>query len=283
MQYWAYILIALLVAAIALIAAGAYVLAPNRRRDTTPFRNVRFAHRGLHSGDSRVPENSLAAFRLAANNGYAVELDVQFTADRQIVVFHDDTLNRVCGVDGRVDEWTYEQLQTLTLLNSQERIPLFSEVLEVLDGVPLLCEFKAMRRVDDTSLCAAAWPLLQQYKGPFCVESFNPYMIKWFRKNQPQVIRGSLSMDYKKNGISEEQVSSKQQFMLTNLMSNVLCRPDFIAYCQHDTDTMGFRLCRWLFHPLTMAWTVTSEEKETEANRCFDTVIFEGYRPKPNK
>ena len=86
-----------------------YAVLPGRRRDTKPFNRTLFAHRGLHSSDSRVPENSLPAFLRAKEAGYGVELDVQLTADKQVVVFHDDDLKRMCGLDRRVDELTYEE------------------------------------------------------------------------------------------------------------------------------------------------------------------------------
>ena len=89
-------------------------------------RNI--AHRGLYESDQSVPENSLGAFKRAVEHGYGIELDVQLSADGQVVVFHDDTLSRVCGLDKRVDELDYEELQKLSLFGTNERIPLFSEI-----------------------------------------------------------------------------------------------------------------------------------------------------------
>ena len=76
-----------------------YLVAPGkiRKKQRSPFQNRNFAHRGLHKRDKSVPENSLAAFERAASYGYGIELDVQLSKDGQVVVFHDDTLNRVCG------------------------------------------------------------------------------------------------------------------------------------------------------------------------------------------
>ena len=85
------------------------------RRQRAPFRGVNFAHRGLHTRDRAVPENSLEAFRLAARAGYGIELDVRLSRDGQVVVFHDDDLKRVCGVDKRVDELDWAELRELRL------------------------------------------------------------------------------------------------------------------------------------------------------------------------
>lgn len=268
-MWFVYLLIALLSVILLLLSAAL----PGRRRDNAPFCHTRFAHRGLHTNDSVVPENSLAAFRRARECGYGVELDVQFTADRQIVVFHDNTLTRMCGVDRRVDEMTYTELQSLRLLDSDQYIPLLDEVLEVLDGVPLLCEFKPMRAYTDTALCEATLPHLQQYKGPWCVESFNPFMMRWFRKHAPQVRRGILSKRFE-----EGEVEPALRVPLSALMANFLCRPDFIAYQHTDHSQLFFRFCR-LFHPTTMAWTVRSQEEEKASKARFDTIIFEGYLP----
>lgn len=267
-----YILLSVLLATALLLL---FSVLPGAKRDRAPFDKTLYAHRGLHSGDNRYPENSLIAFRLAREAGYGVELDVQLTADHQVVVFHDDTLLRMCGVDRRVDELTYEELSQLTLLDSPHRIPLLSEVLGVLDGAPLLCELKPMRSYTDTTLCKVALPILRNYKGKFCVESFNPILIRWFRKNAPDVIRGFLS----KRFTEEDHVSPALGVILSALLTNCLCRPDFIAYQQTDRRHPMFKLCRKL-GAMAIAWTVHNQEETDSCTDDFDTVIFEGFLPK---
>ena len=267
-----YVIIGVLLVATLLLLAG---IKPGRRRLHLTPETERFAHRGLHSGDSRVPENSLAAFRRAAEAGFAVELDVQLTADRQVVVFHDATLTRMCGVDRRVDELTAEELRQLPLLGSDQHIPLLVEVLEVLNGVPVLCECKKMRSFTDTAVCEAAWPLLAAYTGTVWVESFNPLLIRWFYKNQPQVPRGILSMKFDKDS---REVSPAVGKLLSALLTNFFTKPDFIAYRFSDRRQFTFRLCHHLYRPLTLAWTIRSKKEETEAlHTGFDGVIGEGY------
>lgn len=250
-----------------------WLILPNRHRNTSPFDHTLYAHRGLHTNDSRVPENSLPAFAAAAKAGYGVELDVQLTADRQIVVFHDNDLKRMCGVERRVDECTYAELRKLRLLDSNQPIPLLSEVLEVLDGATLLCECKAMRSYTDTSLCEAVLPLLDGYKGDVCIESFNPMMVRWFRKHAPHYIRGILSKKFEKG-----EVASALRFPLSSLFTNCLCRPDFIAYQHSDHTQPFFRICR-LLRPMTVAWTVRTPDEAKAIKRHFDTIIFEGFLP----
>lgn len=263
----------LLAAIIGVLLLLMWAIAPGRRRDTSPFHSTLYAHRGLHTNDGRVPENSLAAFAAAAKAGYGVELDVQFTSDRQIVVFHDANLKRMCGIDKRVDELTYAELSRLSLLDSDQHIPLLSDVLTTLDGATLLCEFKAMPSYTDTSLCAAAIPLLDEYKGAVCIESFNPFMVRWFRKHAPRYVRGILSKKFEKG-----EVAPALRFPLSSLFVNWLCRPDFIAYQHTDHTQPFFRLCR-LFCPMTLAWTIQSPTEAVAAQTRFDSIIFEGYLP----
>ena len=259
------------------LVAGLFLfcIAPRRHRDTAPFSYTMFAHRGLHTKDSDAPENSLAAFLRAKEAGFGVEFDIQFTADRQIVVFHDKDLSRMCGVDKRVDALTYDELKSLALQGGNEHIPLLTDVLGVLRNTPVVCEIKSYGANSDTTLCAAAAPILDQYKGPLCIESFNPFMVRWFREHRPHVIRGILSTCYD----DVKEVSRVQGLALGALLTNVLTRPDFIAYDYRYRHKMPFNLCRALFKPMTVAWTITDEVQEGSALRIFDTCIFEQYLP----
>ena len=117
------------------------------RPDIASLMGHYYAHRGLHDNETDAPENSMNAFKKAIDAGYGIELDVQLTKDRIPVVFHDETLKRVCGVDGRVRDYTYEELQQFRLCRSDERIPLFSDFLKLVDGkVPLIIEIKIQDR-----------------------------------------------------------------------------------------------------------------------------------------
>lgn len=116
---------------------------PAARRKMERFSGRRYAHRGLHCAAEGVPENSLPAFRRAVEAGYGIELDLHLTTDGRLAVFHDDTLDRVCGVSGRVEEKSYEELRQLRLLGTEEYIPLFEEVLEIVAGrIPMIIEVK---------------------------------------------------------------------------------------------------------------------------------------------
>lgn len=166
-----------------------------RKIDKSVFTHVNYAHRGLHDIKNGIPENSLAAFRLSAEAGYGTEFDIQLSRDGQVVVFHDDNLKRVCGVDARVDSLDYDELKKLRLLGTDEYIPLFTEVLDVFRGTtaPLIVELKTGRRNDE--LCDKAIKILSGFDGNFCIESFNPFIVNRFRKKAPHICRGQLASE----------------------------------------------------------------------------------------
>ena len=150
--------------AAACAGAFAFLVAPGRatRAQKAPFLCRNYAHRGLHTEDGSVPENSLPAFRAAAEAGYAVEMDVHLTADDRLVVFHDDKLERMCGVQGVIDDFTLAELRALRLGKTDCVIPTFAEALEALGGrVPLLLEIK--RGHDNRRLCALTLEALRTY------------------------------------------------------------------------------------------------------------------------
>lgn len=248
-----------------------FLLAPGgaTKRQRAPFLGVNFAHRGLHSRDKTVPENSLEAFRLAARAGYGVELDVQLSRDGQVVVFHDDTLTRVCGVDRRVDELDYAELSRLKLCGQETGIPLLSQVLEVIRGRgPLIVELKTGRR--NRELCEKTYALLENYRGDVCIESFDPRIVAWFRLHARDLVRGQLSMPVSRY---PEDMPLYRRFLLSHCLFNALARPQFIAY------RIGYRpptvRLAELLGAMKIGWT--SHEPRNEKGR--DGVIFEFYHP----
>ena len=256
--------------------AGIYgfLVAPRmtNKPDVSVLKGVHYAHRGLHDNTGDAPENSMKAFQKAVDAGYGIEMDVQLTKDKIPVVFHDETLKRMCGVEGKVWEYTYEELQEFRLAQSEECIPKFEDVLALVDGkVPLIVEYKL--DVPSTEVCEIADPMLQNYKGVYCIESFHPYAVKWYRDNRPEVIRGQLSQDFSK----EEKYQGKFIYwMLSNLLTNVLTRPDFIAYNHRDAHMFSRKVCS-LMGALPVAYTIKSQEEYEKAKDQFDLFIFDSF------
>ncbi len=289
------------------------------RPDKTAFMNVFYAHRGLHDNagqekitmwsghDGRegvmpergvVPENSLMAFQKAVEAGYGIELDVQLTKDKVAVVFHDTTLKRMCGelcdgmkgdlcvglrVDlrgGKVSDFAYEELQQFSLLGTSEKIPRFEDVLRLVDGrVPLIIEYKAPGR--NVEVCRVADGILQGYAGVYCIESFNPMVLLWYRKHRRSVMRGQLSTSYKKE--KEKGYPGILLAVFHHLLLNFLTGPDFIAYNHKYCKDWSLWLCRHLYGATAVAWTIRSQAELDKAKKAFDLFIFEGFIPKENE
>ncbi|MBQ7775570.1 MAG: glycerophosphodiester phosphodiesterase [Lachnospiraceae bacterium] len=241
--------------------------------DMMPFMGRLYAHRGLHDNASDAPENSLAAFRKAVEAGYGMELDIQLTKDNEVVVFHDATLNRVCGVDGRIRDYTYEELQQFRLCKSEEKIPKFTEVLELVSGrSPLIVEFKG--DTTDLSLCPIADAILREYQGVYCMESFNPLMVAWYRKNHKEVVRGQLSEEFWKNG-----KKTVLNFVLQYMLLNFYAKPEFIAYDCKSPRALSRRLCCNFYGATAVAWTIKGEKELEEMQKYFELFIFDSFTP----
>ncbi len=247
------------------------------KASSTEFKKVLYAHRGLFDNQSDAPENSMLAFRKAVEGGFGIELDIQLSKDNIPVVFHDDTLTRVCGVNRKVRECTFEELQQYTLCNSSEKIPLFSEVLQVVNGkVPLIVELKIPST--DLSLCPIADKLLRTYQGQYCIESFNPLGVYWYRRNHKEIMRGQLADAFHK----EKEYKGILYFILENLLFNFITKPDFIAYNHKHHQMLSRVLCKRLYGNTAVAWTIKSEDELKEANKYFDIFIFDNFIPKQN-
>ena len=263
----------------ALIGSGAaaavglplFLLAPGKvtKRQKAPFYGRNFAHRGLHSEDKSIPENSLEAFRLASRAGYGAEMDVHLTRDGQVVVFHDDTLDRMCGVPGRIEDKSYDELKLLKLCGTNQRIPLLTEVLELYAGRgPLIVELKTGSR--NRELCEKTYAILSDYPGEVCIESFNPMIVRWFRLHAKDIVRGQLATQSWEYG---DSVAKPTAFLLGHCLLNFLARPQFIAY-HTGYRPLSARLSEAL-GAMRFAWTAHNERAEHGR----DGVIFEFYRP----
>ncbi len=247
----------------------------SRKSKMAPYEKRFIAHRGLFDNKA-IPENSLPAFRKAVANHYGIELDLQLTKDDRLVVFHDNTLERMTSVSGNLRDFTYEQLQDLSLLNTSEKIPLFSDVLKVLHpDTPLIIEIKGEYRPIETVMKAVEET--RDYKGLYNMESFNPQIIRYLRMNEPQIVRGQLSYNYLAD--PERLFNIPLSFMLSYLMFNIYTRPDYIAYDTLSSSNLSFQIISKLFKAECVAWTVNSKEEFEEKKHLYQCFIFDSYIP----
>jgi glycerophosphoryl diester phosphodiesterase len=260
-------------AAALVCAKTVFLIAPGKSSyaQKAPFLGRNFAHRGLYGEDQNPPENSLAAFSKAVSLGYGVELDLRLSLDGQLAVIHDDELSRMTGAEGRVSETEYDELKKLTLADSDEKIPLFGEVLALLNGrVPIIIELK--RGSYGKEICRRLVQELEGYSGPVCVESFDPMIVAWFKNNAPKLLRGQLVKSAKQfRGAGVNTVAAAA---ISRGLTNFLSRPQFIAH------SMGKRTWLMKLSRSLGAMRVAYTARDESAEKRNDAVIFEHFRPR---
>ena len=239
----------------------------------------RYAHRGWHDKPA-IPENSLRAFRRALDRGWGAELDVHLLRDGTLAVFHDSDLRRCTGAEGDIEDLDRGELAGLRLEGTEEPVPLFDAVLALFEGkAPLIIELKSHKN-NHRALTEAVIARLDRYTGDFCVESFDPRVLKVLRKERPGILRGQLSMDFRPGG---EPLPGWQRFILRNLLMNFLTVPDFIAYRFEDRQRLALRLCRRVWGVKEASWTIRSMADLRRAEEAGCMPIFECFDPEERR
>ena len=260
-----------IVSGVLLLLLALYLLVLVRPRgrmpaDMTLLRD--YAHRGLHGGG--IPENSMAAFAKACDLGYGIELDVQLSRDGVVMVFHDYTLTRMTGTEKKLCELTAAELKDLRLGGTEETIPTFAEVLSLVNGrVPLLVELKGEDL--NTALCEKVAALLSDYRGAYCLESFNPLLIGKMKTYLPNAYRGLLYT----NVCRDKKKYSILNMVISSMMLNALAKPNFIAYNHLDRDALTVRIAAGLYRTPRFVWTIRGQEELERAHERGEHPIFE--------
>ncbi len=235
------------------------------------YSKIKLAHRGLHNGI--YPENSLGAFQNAIDHGFAIELDARLLSDSTIVVIHDQTTGRMCGVDKDLSELTIADLKDFRLSTSDYVIPTLKEVLDLVNGkVPVMIELKPTRK--HHQFPQKMYDCIKDYKGDLAVKSFDPFMMIWFRKNAPHVIRGMLASIYN----MDSYLSKFSKRIVSRLYLYRFVKPHFISY-NHLNLPNKYVSSKNI--PV-LAWTITTPKIEEQALKHADNVIFEDYIPSSN-
>lgn len=258
---------------VTLAALYLWMLAPRitHRRQMQAFLGTKWSHRGLHCMDRGIPENSMAAFGRAVKEGLGIELDVHLTKDKKLAVFHDDTLERMCGRQGKIENLSYSDIAKCYLKGTSEKIPLLSDVLAYVRGrVPLLIEIKLPDK--NTAICVELAKVLQEYTGSFLVQSFNCLALRWFKKHQGNILRGQLSSNLVKSDAAPHRLV---RYCVKYLVSDCLCRPDFISYKLEDAKNISLWILKKVFSVPVAVWTVRTSSAMLRAQKGYDMYIFE--------
>ncbi len=229
------------------------------------LRGTVFAHRGLHGPG--VPENSVAAFDAAAGRGLGIECDIQRSSDGQAMVFHDDTLDRLTAESGRIADRTAAQLGSIRLSGSAGTIPTLRQVLDRIGGrVPLLIEIKSRRERPVAPVCMAVRRVLEGYRGPHAVMSFDPRVARWFARHSPLTVRGLV--------VTEENDRALPGRLRRHL-ALWHARPDFLSYDIRNLPGRFPAAQRRRGLPVA-TWTVRSADLLARARAHADAPTVEG-------
>lgn len=227
----------------------------------------KIAHRGTHNNKD-IPENSLKAFEESIKKGYTIELDVQLSKDRKVMVYHDYNLKRITGLDEDLANVSYEELKKLTLFDTKEKIPTLKEVFELVDGkTPILIEVKNEGTVGE--LEKILYEELKEYKGEYAIQAFNPFVLEWFKNNAGEIPRGQLA-----GGYEDSNLKFYEKFLLSNLLLNFKSKPAFISYKVDELPKDIVTSLRKKGTPI-LGWTVTKNNDLDKVYENCDNIIFE--------
>ena len=232
-----------------------------------------FAHRGFHDLKGKIVENSITAFEQAMTFDYGIELDVRMTKDQQIVVFHDTNLKRLCGVDVLVESTNLSALKTYTYVDTETSIPTLKEALYLIDGkVPLLIELKT--KGNAKMISKHVQNLLENYKGLYAIQSYDPRVLLWYKKNAPSVLRGQIAQRNRR-----KEKHALVRFLTNRMLLNVLTKPDFINYRISDLPRKQLDFMKKKGCPI-LSFTAKSQSDFDFVKKHYDNAMFEGFHPK---
>ncbi|MBI9010515.1 MAG: glycerophosphodiester phosphodiesterase [Tenericutes bacterium] len=244
-------------------------------KDLTWIKERMIAHRGLHSLDKTVPENSMKAFELAVEKNYGIEMDINVLKDGTVVVFHDHHLKRL--VPGRTEllsDLNFEDIKDLKIWDSNEKISTLKEVLEYIDGrVPLLIELKPLG--NKSFLCENFWETIKDYKGDYGIHSFSPSIVKWFKDNHPEVIRGQITEYFTSN----KDMKKISKYLMKSMFFNKFTKPDFVNYGIVDLPN---KYCDKAYKKglCIIAYASKNQEEFDLAKEHYDNSVFEYFIPR---
>ncbi len=233
-----------------------------------------FAHRGLWR-PAGPPENSLPAFEAACRGGFGIELDVRLSADGEAMVFHDESLERMAGVEGDVHDFSAREIGALALAGGTDRIPTLTAVLERVAGrAMLLVEIKAAAE-QTAALAARTAEILDRHDAAAAVISFDAAALAWFARERPDRPRGLDAAWLSDHDLEDREGQAHLQAFEAALET---ARPDFLVLEMESAEGGPAARRRGKDMPV-IAWTVRSAEDAARVSDSCDNFIFEGFSP----
>jgi glycerophosphoryl diester phosphodiesterase len=236
------------------------------------------AHRGLHDRPNGLIENTIGAAKAAIRRQLSIECDVQLTADGEVIVFHDDELDRLTTSSGLIANLTLSQVKTLRLKDTEEKIPTLAEFLGTLSSqVPLICEIKSNfdHKFKVVDRCCE---ILKTYNGPVAIKSFDPDIITRVRLLAPERPRGFIGESHYDDPEWDFLGKSKKHSLISlQLLSET--QPDFLSWYFKDIDQPGPCVSRQVYGLPVMTWTIRNQESANNVKKFADQIVFENFIP----
>ena len=224
------------------------------------------AHRGLHDLNKSCWENTLSAFERAAARGYAIECDVHLSAEGDVVVFHDTTLDRLTGTNGYIWQRTAGELAALRVGGTGDHVPTLAELLRLVDGrVPLVIELKGIPGHDD-GLVARVGAALRDYKGKVAIMSFDHWLIRDFAKHAPGIPGGLTAW-----GDQDHELEAHFSMLAHDI--------SFVSYSVTHLPNRFISFVREKLAMPVITWTVRDQDAVQTTFARADQMTFEGFDP----
>jgi glycerophosphoryl diester phosphodiesterase len=236
------------------------------------------AHRGLHDKARGIVENMPGAVTAAVAKNFAIEVDLQITADGEAMVHHDDRLGRLTEGDGALAAMTAAQLRQVTFKDTSERMMSLGDLCTLVAGrVPLVIEVKS-HFDGDRRLVRRMAEVLSSYSGPAAVMSFDPDQVTALRDLMPSFPRGIIAQRTYEDG-SWTRLTPAQRNGMLHLRHAFRTRPHFVNYWVKQLPAMAPWIARNVFGCPLLTWTVRTPEQRARAARYADQMVFEGFVP----
>lgn len=224
------------------------------------------AHRGFHDMNNLVWENTMSAFSLAADAGFAIECDLHYASDGVPVIFHDDTLDRVCSIPGKVREKTSAELGLLSIGGTKDRIPKLAHLLDLAAGrVPLVLELKG-KKEDDEGFAESVLETLEGYDGHIALMSFDVWLLE-----ELKALGAPYPVGLTAFGDQPEILEQHKKAMALGL--------DFTSYYVEHLPNPFISGLRAHGVPV-ITWTVRNKEAVEKTFANADQMTFEGFDPR---
>ncbi len=266
-------------ACVAALAAWTVAVKPRifNKPDLSELRRYDYAHRGFTNNDPTVPENSKTAYQNAIDHGYGITMDVRLTRDGIPVVFADTRLERLTGASGSVENSTLADLRGLKLSGTDEEIMTLDEALKLVNGqVPVVLDLQVEEDNAD-SLCDEVCEIVDEYEGVFAIESIDARVLRWYKKQRNEYIRGQKTDFSYRSGSTF--ISRLIDFLTSSLLINCFTEPDYISSPIDQKKNPSLCLCRLVYRVPRVVTTVRSIDDYETAKTDGASVVFDYIEP----